>query len=120
MQVVENLKTLLDDNHPETIQSISNLASICGWQGRYDGAEQLKKQVVEKREAIFGEDHVSTLVAIYSLANTLKTRGKIAEAIHMMEQCAQQSERALGSDDRIYQQSMTRLRQWKEEQTSHA
>jgi lipopolysaccharide biosynthesis regulator YciM len=64
------------NDHVETLEAISSLASTYRSRGKYDQAEELELEVVEGRKRVFGNDHPETLEAISSLASTYRSRGK--------------------------------------------
>ncbi|KAK4246934.1 hypothetical protein C7999DRAFT_41647 [Corynascus novoguineensis] len=93
----EILKAVLGEEHPDTLASITNLASIYGNQGRSKEAENLEVQVVEARKRVLGEEH----------PNTLNRRWKEAE--NLGAQVVEASKRVLGEEH-----PDTLNRRWKE------
>src|ERR1700727_2561557 len=71
---------VLGKEHPETITSVSNLASVLQDQGKYQEAEVLYRQALEGREKMLGKEHPETLVSISKLALVLQNQGKYQEA----------------------------------------
>jgi Tetratricopeptide repeat len=68
-------------DHPYTLTSMNNLASICRDQGRWTKAEKLGMQVVEARKTVLGLEHPSTLVSMANLASTYyRNQGRWTEA----------------------------------------
>ncbi|KAK4194082.1 hypothetical protein QBC40DRAFT_321804, partial [Triangularia verruculosa] len=68
--VIETSKTKLGADHPDTLTSIGNLASIYRNQGRWGEAEKLEVQVIETSITKLGADHPYTLTSIANLAFT--------------------------------------------------
>ncbi|UKZ53151.1 hypothetical protein TrVGV298_006943 [Trichoderma virens] len=69
-RVMENLKIKLGIDHPETLRSISNLASTYRTQGQWEEAEKLDVQAVEGLKMKIGVDHPDTLISMGNLALT--------------------------------------------------
>ncbi|KAF2471726.1 uncharacterized protein BDR25DRAFT_324880 [Lindgomyces ingoldianus] len=101
VEVMETRKTKLEDDHPDTLTSMANLASTY--------LETFKK---------LGEDHPDTLTSMNNLAFTWKHQGRDAEAAALMRQCVQSRCRKLGVDHPAYIPSSTALAEWEVEQVS--
>ncbi len=56
---METRKTKLGADHPDTLNSMANLASTLWNQGRWAEAETLEVQVMETRKTKLGADHPS-------------------------------------------------------------
>ena len=69
---LEKRKRILGDDHPDTLDSINNLALLLKAQGEYDRALPLYEDCLEKRKRILGDDHPHTLYSIQNLARLLK------------------------------------------------
>jgi hypothetical protein len=61
---------VLGQEHPDTLTSMSNLASTYQRQGRWKEAEDLKVQVIEASKRVLGQEHPFTLISISNLAST--------------------------------------------------
>jgi len=48
--------------HPDTLTSVSNLASVLRYQGIYEAAEEMNRRVLVAREKVLGIEHPSTLI----------------------------------------------------------
>jgi hypothetical protein len=58
-------------DHPSTLISISNLASLYKSQGhKHDAAESLYLECAEKAEATLGPDHPHTLLFLKNISST--------------------------------------------------
>ena len=66
--VVETMKRVLGEEHPDTLMSMSNLASTYRKQGRRKEAEVLEALVMETRKRVLGEEHPDTLLSMANLA----------------------------------------------------
>ena len=71
MRVMTTRKRILGEEHPDTLISMDNLASIYRDQGRLKEAENLEVQVMEVRKRVLGEDHPDTQTSMINLALTL-------------------------------------------------
>ncbi|MCJ1304921.1 hypothetical protein MMC08_007734 [Hypocenomyce scalaris] len=52
--------------HPDTLQSVHNLAYVCGCRSQYDDAEKLFQRACSGWEKILGPDHPNTEIAFKS------------------------------------------------------
>ena len=69
-KVKDMREEVLGAEHPDTITSMSNLASTYWDQGRQDEAEQLQVQVMDMRKKLLGAEHPDTLTSMANLAST--------------------------------------------------
>ena len=67
-------KKLLGAEHPETITSMSYLASTYWNQGRWIEAEELDKNVINMRKKLLGAEHPETLKSMANLASTYRNQ----------------------------------------------
>lgn len=63
-------------DHPDTLTSIANLASIYYCQRQWKEAKDLKVQVMEMRKAVLGVEHPDTLKIMDRLASTYSNLGQ--------------------------------------------
>ncbi|EPE02605.1 kinesin light chain [Ophiostoma piceae UAMH 11346] len=101
IQLVEALKIckkILGVDHPDTLTSMSNLASTYWNQGRWEEAEKLEAQVMETSKKILGVDHPDTLTSIQNLASTYSDQGRWEEAEKLQAQVMETSKKILGVD----------------------
>ena len=80
VQVLEPSRTMLGEEHPDTLSSMANLASTYRNQGRWKEAEELGVQVMETRKRVLGAEHPSTLNSMANLASTYRNQGRWKEA----------------------------------------
>ncbi|KAL4862283.1 hypothetical protein BDV12DRAFT_207322 [Aspergillus spectabilis] len=66
--------------HPFTLTSMANLASVYRKQGQWNEAEKLNIQVMKTRSTMLGAEHPDTLTSMASLALTYRNQGKWYEA----------------------------------------
>jgi tetratricopeptide (TPR) repeat protein len=80
MQVMEERKRVLGQEHPSTLTSMNNLAEVLGSQGKYEEAERMQRQVLQLKEKVLGQEHPSTLASMNNLSFLLGRQGKHEEA----------------------------------------
>ncbi|KEZ41458.1 hypothetical protein SAPIO_CDS7599 [Scedosporium apiospermum] len=97
-QEVEMSKLKLGDDHPDTLTSMANLASIYRNQGRWEEAEKLDVQVMETRKVKLGDDHPDTLTSMANLALTYGKQGRWEEAEKLGVQVMETRKVKLGDD----------------------
>ncbi|KAJ4363362.1 hypothetical protein N0V85_009318, partial [Neurospora sp. IMI 360204] len=98
VQVMETFKTKLGADHPRTLTSMGNLASMLWNQGRWGEAEKLFVQVMETFKTKLGADHPSTLTSMNNLASTYRNQGRSDEAEKLFVQVMETSKTKLGAD----------------------
>jgi len=74
--VVETMQRVLGEEHPDTLNSMANLASTYRNQGRWKEAEELGVQVMETSKRVLGEEHPDTLTSMGNLALTYWEQGR--------------------------------------------
>ena len=80
LQVLDLQKSVLGEEHPDTILAMANLASTWSQQGRSSEAEQLELQVLDLRKSVLGEEHPDTIGAMANLAVTYYDQQRYDEA----------------------------------------
>jgi hypothetical protein len=68
-QALKLRETALGKEHPSTLTSMSNLASIYRNQKRWNEAETLEIQVMETRSTVLDKEHPDTLPSMSNLAH---------------------------------------------------
>ena len=71
---------MLGKEHPDTLDSVSNLANAYQAQGRYGEAEPLFKRALEARERLQGKEDTDTLICAGRLASLYQAQGRYGEA----------------------------------------
>ena len=59
---------VMGPDHPDTINSINNLASCLNDQRRFEDAEPLYRQALEARVRVLGASHPDTMTSLNGLA----------------------------------------------------
>jgi hypothetical protein len=95
-QASEMCERILGSEHPNTLNSRSNLAAILKYQGDLAGARRLNEQILEILEHVQGAEHPDTLTSRNNLAETLRYQGDLARAGRLHKETLKSLERALG------------------------
>ncbi|KAI0547607.1 P-loop containing nucleoside triphosphate hydrolase protein [Xylaria curta] len=82
--------------HPDTLNSMADLASTYWDQGRWKEAELLGLQVIETRKRVLGLEHPDTLTSMNNLASTYGDQGRWKEAELLGLQVIETEKRVLG------------------------
>jgi len=88
----------LGKEHPETLDSMNNVANVYEAQGRYDEAEQLHSKVLEIRRRLLGEEHPSTLASMNNLARVYCAQGRYGEGEQLHVKTLEIQRRVLGEE----------------------
>jgi len=102
-------KFLLGDDHPDTLVSMNNLASIYQMQKSYEEAEKLYNFILEKRLVTLGEDHPMYLDSLFNLGVYYNSRGMNREAKEMLDKCAELRSAVLGPTHELTIETLTYL-----------
>ena len=70
MKTKDMMLKVLDEEHPDTITTMANLAATYRNQGRSKEAEELEVEVLEARRRVLGEEHPDTVNAMGNLGVT--------------------------------------------------
>ncbi len=97
-RLVADLEQALGPDHPDTLQSRSNLALAYRDAHRTDEAITLEEQALAAQERVLGPDHPETLNSRNNLAVAYQDAGRTDEAITLHEQALAAQERVLGPD----------------------
>jgi hypothetical protein len=91
-------KARLGPDHPDTAQSLNNLASVLHAQGDLQGARALHERALPVREARLGADHPGTAWSLNNLASVLHAQGDLQGARALHERALAIREARLGTD----------------------
>lgn len=97
-EVLEAIKSVLGEEHLETLYAMDELACIYSCQGQLKQAESLQKQVLETRKRVLGAEHPGTLAAMSNLGFTYLSQGKLREAEDLHNHVFETSKRVLGAE----------------------
>ena len=68
------------NEHPDTLESASNLAALLSGQGKHAEGERIEREVVGAMKRVLGDEHPETLKSAGNLASSLLGQWKYAEA----------------------------------------
>jgi len=91
-------KQVLGPEHPDTAQSLANLALIYRKQGKYTEAEPLHQRALMICEQVLGPEHPDTVRTLITLAGLYWVQGKFAKAEPMLQRTLAIREQALGPE----------------------
>jgi tetratricopeptide (TPR) repeat protein len=97
-QALAGFRRVLGDDHPDTLDSINNLALTRQDLGDLDGARGLHEQTLTARRRLLGDDHPDTLTSMNNLALTRQDLGDLDGARQLHEQALAGFRRLLGDD----------------------
>ena len=98
MEAQTMYQKLLGKEHPDTLTSMNNLASVLDNQGKYEEAEEIDRRVLKLYEKVLGKEHPDTLTSMNNLALVLDNQGKYEEAEEIHGQEWKLSEKVLGKE----------------------
>jgi non-specific serine/threonine protein kinase/serine/threonine-protein kinase len=99
----------LGEEHPETLESMTDLAWLYRDQGRNDDAEPLQLKTLEVKKRVLGEEHPSTLRSVNALGWLYRAQGRLDEAEPLYLEALEIQKRVLGEEHRSTLRSMTLL-----------
>ena len=108
-RVLDARRRLLGESHPDTLTSMSNLASTLRAQGDLTGARWMHERVLDVRYRALGENHPDTLASRHNHALTLRAQGDLAGARGWLERVLEAGRRVLGEDHPDTLKSMSNL-----------
>ena len=91
------MSALWGKEHPDTLTSVHNLASLLKALGKLDEAEPLYRWALEARERTLGKEHPDTLTSVNNLALLLQDMGKL-DGPSRCRRALEARERALGKE----------------------
>jgi len=109
-------------DHPDTINSMGNLAAAYHTAGRLADALPLYEEALKRSKAKLGPDHRDTLTSMVNLAGGYRDAGRIAEALPLVEETLHRRQAKLGPDHPDTLLSMNNLAglYWREDRFSEA
>jgi Tetratricopeptide repeat len=93
--VLEARKTVLGEEHPDTLDAMFNLAATSGRLGHWKDAQELQVHVMEARKWVLGEEYPGTLSAMSNLATTYWRLGQWKDAEELEVYAMEASKRPL-------------------------
>jgi eukaryotic-like serine/threonine-protein kinase len=96
-------------DHPDTLNSMNNLANSYSDAGRTQEALKLREETLQLRKARLGPDHPDTLKSMNNLAISYADAGRTQEALKLREETLQLQKAKLGPDHADALASMVNL-----------
>lgn len=91
-------RTVLGEDHPDTLESAINLATNLHMLGQHEQARQLIDDTFTRYRRVLGEDHPHTLNSASSLACYLRALGHYEQARQLQQDTLTRRRRVLGDD----------------------
>lgn len=98
-QALDIRTRLLGDEHAETLDTMSHMASLLTVLGQLDEAEELSRSTLEGRRRTLGPNDPATLKSISDLGNLLRIAKKFDAAKPYLVQALERRRQVLGPDD---------------------
>lgn len=115
-RVVSMRKSVLGDQHADTIEAVVKAADLYQRLGRYSDAEPLFLKAVEIQRVALGPEHEDTLSTLNGLAALYTSRGQFEEADSIYRHVIEKRRTTLGSDHSDTLESMIDLAMLRREQ----
>ncbi|KAJ7913204.1 hypothetical protein B0H13DRAFT_2471036, partial [Mycena leptocephala] len=109
LAALERRKQVLGDDHPDTLGSMGNLASIYHNLREFHKAQELGVEVLEKSKQLLGDDHPYTLQAMANLAMIYRTLQEFHKAEELGSVVLEKQKKVLGDDNPDTLRSMGNL-----------
>jgi tetratricopeptide (TPR) repeat protein len=90
--------SILGENHPDTLNSMNNLAVLYHRRGIYSKARPLYEECLEKRKSILGENHPDTLRSMNNLALLNVVQAQYDKARPLYVECLKKRTSILGEN----------------------
>ena len=85
VQAMKVRKTILGQEHNDTVNSMEMVGLAYTFRGKYDAAEPLCRETLRLREKVLGKEHPHTLMSMNNLASLFKSQGKYSAAASLYE-----------------------------------
>jgi len=106
---VEIRRRTLGPDHPDTLKSMFDLASVLNEDSKYSEADKLARQTLDIRRRVLGPQNRDTLEAMSRLAYVTQNEGRYAPAEKMDRDILAIAKRKFGPGDKLYQDTLTQL-----------
>jgi serine/threonine protein kinase/Tfp pilus assembly protein PilF len=88
----------LGDDHPETLNSVNNMACLLESMGKFEEAQAYYQEALDARRRVLGNDHPATFTAINNLGLLLQRMGRLEAAESYYREALDGRRRVLGDD----------------------
>jgi tetratricopeptide (TPR) repeat protein len=123
LAVLNTRRRVLGSDHPDTLDSMTDLATVYHRLGRFAPAEALEREIIATRSRVWGPDHPGTLAAKANLAVDLIGQDRNEESEAVDRELLAARKRILGPEHPITLETMHNLgndvrnrRPWEAEQ----
>lgn len=89
-------RRVLGEQHPDTLETMNEVASSYQYQGKYAQAETLFAKAFENYRHVLGEEHADTVISMNNLANLYTDEGKNLPAEPLFARVLEIERRRLG------------------------
>ena len=96
--VLDARRSLLGDEHQDTVWVMAQFVYTYNEQGRWKEAEVMGLRVVDARRRILGEEHPDTLMSMGHLATTYSEQGRLNKAEKLELRVMEERRRVLGEE----------------------
>jgi len=93
-----NIQERVLGEHPSTLTTRNNMASVLDKQGKYGEALRIYQDVLNIKERVLGEEHPDTLMTKHNMAIVLMRQGKYDEALGIYQGNLKIEEHVLGEE----------------------
>jgi len=90
---------VIGPENPDTLHTISDLATTIAYEGRYPEAEKLQRELLDARGRVLGPEAPDTLQTKTGLSNTLTQEGHYDEAEKLLGEAMEAESRLFGPDN---------------------
>ncbi|KAH7144249.1 hypothetical protein B0J13DRAFT_554855 [Dactylonectria estremocensis] len=97
-KALETSTSMLGEEHPRTLSSMSTLSYSLWSQGRWKEAEELEVRLVELEKKVLGDEHPETLTTMSNLALTYRDQARWKEAEVLQVRIMEQKKKVLGDE----------------------
>src|SRR5579871_174927 len=94
-------KRVLGAKHPDTLQSMKNLAAVLRDESRFPEAEKLSRETLELRRQALGAEHHDTLESMTQVALIMNDEGRYSEAEALHRKVVEIATRVFGDQDKL-------------------
>ena len=96
MSALDVRRSLLGDEHPDTLMSMHHLGLLYQAQGNYEAAETIALETLNARDKVLGIDHPDTISSLNTLAVIYITLRKDEQAVELAAKNVEASRRVFG------------------------
>ena len=97
-ELLDAQQRILGADHPNTLRTRGNLASLLGEAGQVEEASAQFRELLDAQQRILGADHPNTLGTRGNLASLVGKAGRVEEASAQFRELLEDQQRILGAD----------------------